>query len=134
MLYLLFIPLIVLIAFLIGSIQKRNKEIQEIRQKAELIRQLSDELKQKAAELESAKAAAEQRVKELNTAQAENLEKLQKRDSMQAEITACIDTIHLYASLAEEEAASASVKEKLVEIIRSAEQAGTISQISSPFI
>ena len=37
MLYLLFIPLIVLIATLIGSIQKKNKEIQKISQEAEQI-------------------------------------------------------------------------------------------------
>lgn len=105
--YILFILLVLIIAALVICLRKKDREIQTIQ--SEVI-QL-----QKQAEQEKKKAIVSDTVPE-------DAEPDTDRDDFCHTVWNRVNAIHLYASLAEEEAASASIKEKQAEIIRMSEE------------
>lgn len=118
---------IFLIVTLLLSMRKKNKELRAIRQKADQMQQLDAQLEQQMQDLKLAQAVILQESKDRETAQAvlcqETLQNtVLKAHSIQAEIWEHINTIHLYASLTEEEDTAPAVKERQSEIIRCAEE------------
>ncbi len=105
--YILFILLVLIIAVLVICLRKKDREIQAIQSEVTQLQKQAEQAKKKAMMSDNVQEKAEP-----DTA----------RDDFYHIVWNRVNTIHLYASLAEEEDTSASVKEKQTEIIRMSEE------------
>ena len=120
--YILFALLIVIAAAFAIIVQKKDRKIQELLQERDRLRQRAEQSEQETKKLEEAAQAelCRQAKREFSA----------ETESVQNKIWDWANTIHLYASLAEEETGSEAVKEKQREIKRSAEEILDFSRFS----
>lgn len=105
--YILFILLVLVIAVLGICLWKKDREIQAIQSEVTQLQKQAEQEKKKAIVSDTAQEEAESDT---------------VRNNFYHTVWNRVNTIHLYASLAEEENASASVKEKQADIIRMSEE------------
>lgn len=133
--YILFALLIVTAAAFAIIVQKKDRKIQELLQERDRLRQRAEQSEQEIKKLEALQAEILRESKEKEAAQAELCRQAKRKisaetESVQNKIWDWANTIHLYASLAEEETGSEAVKEKQREIKRSAEEILDFSRFS----
>lgn len=133
--YILFALLIVIAAAFAIIVQKKDRKIQELLQERDRLRQRAEQSEQETKKLEALQAEILRESREKEAAQAELCRQAKREfsaetESVQNKIWDWANTIHLYASLAEEETGSEAVKEKQREIKKSVEEILDFSRFS----